>query len=110
MRANAPTSQSSVHEQLADEQRIVLDEALQPTDIRPIECDDPNLRHVPTLAKAGDLAIHVEVQLLDGALHSLEIQTRAVIEVFWARRSENGPRGQTLSHGSACSHRENRTR
>jgi hypothetical protein len=40
--------------------------------------------HVPALAKAGDLASHVEAQLLDGVLHSLEIETRAVIEVLRA--------------------------
>jgi hypothetical protein len=48
-----------VYEQLAEEYRIVFREALQPTNIRPVECDDPNLPHVPSLAKAGDLSIHV---------------------------------------------------
>src|SRR5262249_35078822 len=51
-----------------------------------------NLRHVPALAKAGDLRSHVEVQLFDGILHSVEIKTCTIIEVFWAGWSEDGPR------------------
>jgi hypothetical protein len=64
---------------------------LQPTDIHAIECGDPNLRHVPALAKADDLSSHVEVQLVDDILHSFEIETPAIIKVSWACWSEDDP-------------------
>src|SRR5215472_18410995 len=74
--ANALASQSAVYEQLAEEQDIVSREALQPTNIRPVECNDSYLAYVPSLAKASDLSIHAQVQLLDDTVHSLEIQPR----------------------------------
>jgi hypothetical protein len=86
-------------EQLAEEQRVVFHEALQPTNIRPVESDDPNLRHVPALSKAGSVSVHVQVQLLDDILHSLKIETSAIIEIFGASWSKGRPRGQILGHG-----------
>jgi hypothetical protein len=43
---------------LGQEDHVIFLEALQPTNIRPVECDDPNLPHVPSLAKTGDLSVH----------------------------------------------------
>src|SRR5215831_17577749 len=87
--ANALPSQSDAYEKLAEEQRVVFQEALQPTNIRLAKSDDPNLRHVPALAKAGGMSVHVQVQLLDDVLHSLKIETRAIIEVFGVGWSES---------------------
>jgi hypothetical protein len=41
---NALPPQSAVYGQLGEEQFVAFHEALQPTDIRPIKCNDPNLR------------------------------------------------------------------
>ena len=57
--ANALPSQSAVYEKLAEKQRAVLQEALQPTNIRLAKSDDPNLRHVPALAKASGVSVCV---------------------------------------------------
>src|SRR5262245_6379916 len=84
LRADALPSQSAVYEQLAEEQCVIFHKALQPTDIGPAVCDDPNLRDVPALAKAGDLSVHAQIQLPDDALHALEIEARTIIEVFGA--------------------------
>jgi hypothetical protein len=84
---------------LGQEDHVIFLEALQPTNIRVVECDDPNLRHVPSLAQAGDLSVHVQVQLLDDIVHSLEIQTHAIIEVFGASWSESHPKGKMFCHG-----------
>src|SRR4029077_13905756 len=59
LRPNAAPSQRAVYEKLADEQRVVLHEALQPTNIGPVESDDANLPHVPSLTKGGHLSVHV---------------------------------------------------
>ena len=57
LRTNPLPTQSTVYKQLAEEKSIIIHEALQPTNIRPVKCDDPNLRHVPALAKACDLSL-----------------------------------------------------
>src|SRR5262249_31319083 len=97
-RPNALAPETLVHEQLAEEERVVFDEALQPTDIRAIECDDPNLRHVPALAKAGGVCSHVELQLFDDIVHCFEIEMRAIMEVFCVRWSEDDPRCPDAVH------------
>jgi hypothetical protein len=42
--------EGTIYEKLTEKQRIVLHEALQPANIRPVERDDQNLPHVPSLA------------------------------------------------------------
>ena len=58
---NALPPQSAVYEQLGEEQFVAFHEALQPTGIRPIKCNDPDLRRLPVLAIAGELSVHVEI-------------------------------------------------
>jgi len=70
-----------VDEQLRQEECAVVHEALNPPDVGAIDGDDPNLCHVPALAKTANLRVLVQVQLSNGRLHSRKIEAGAIVEV-----------------------------